>query len=249
MPLWIYTLSSYIDHVDKFKLDVIDTRFTKIDEAMDSKIFIFSGINQDYHSIKQSHEYIKRKFTHSKFIIGGPICWSFNEAGQINKLKYFDHIVIGDGELIIAEIVNNIINENSMEKIIEVKNRFDLNRSKEIYYSLIEKSINQYYGAVIEIQRGCPFLCEFCDIRVLPDNNTTHCKPIKIVIKEIETLMEMGKKQFILSCDNFIGDPVWVEEFLDQLISLQERTNNFVSIYTWVTININNYPAKVLSVS
>jgi hypothetical protein len=38
-----------------------------------------------------------------------------------------------------------------------------------MYRSLMDATIGRYYGAVLEVARGCPFLCEFCDIRILPD--------------------------------------------------------------------------------
>tara|TARA_Y100001970_G_C14241219_1_gene865022 strand:- start:2915 stop:4150 length:1236 start_codon:yes stop_codon:yes gene_type:complete len=102
----------------------------------------------------------------------------------------------------------------------------------------MKRYINHYYGAVVEVSRGCPFLCEFCDIRILPDNNKSHCKNPIIIGQDVENLIKLGKKQFILACDNFIGDHVWAEKVVDELIRVQEEHKVYISIYTWVTINI-----------
>jgi Fe-S oxidoreductase len=102
----------------------------------------------------------------------------------------------------------------------------------------LSKYIDHYYGAVVEVSRGCPFLCEFCDIRILPDNNKSHCKNPILIGKDVENLIKLGKKQFILACDNFIGDHIWAEKVVDELIRIQEQYDIYISIYTWVTINI-----------
>ncbi|MBV9409412.1 MAG: radical SAM protein, partial [Candidatus Eremiobacteraeota bacterium] len=98
--------------------------------------------------------------------------------------------------------------------------------------------IHRYYGAVLEVSRGCPFLCEFCDIRILPDNNRSHVKSPQLLIEELDHLCKLGVRQVLLACDNFIGDPKWANEVLDALLEWQARTGNRPSLYTWLTINL-----------
>ena len=81
----------------------------------------------------------------------------------------------------------------------------------------MSRYVNHYYGAVVEVSRGCPFLCEFCDIRILPDNNRSHCKNPSLIGQDVENLIKFGKRQFIFACDNFIGDHVWAEKVVDEL--------------------------------
>ena len=63
-----------------------------------------------------------------------------------------------------------------MPRIIEARERFNMETAREMNRALLDKTISRYYGAVVEVSRGCPFLCEFCDIRILPDNNRAHVK-------------------------------------------------------------------------
>ena len=176
-----------------------------INNIAESKIFIFSGINQDLHTINSVQKNLKTRYPLSKFIIGGPITWSFHKAKSLHLLKEFDQIIIGDGEDIISEIIENILNNKHVGKIINNEKRFPLSKSKSLDIPLMSKYINHYYGAVVEVSRGCPFLCEFCDIRILPDNNKSHCKNPSLIGQDIENLIKLGKRQFILACDNFIG--------------------------------------------
>ena len=44
---------------------------------------IFSGINQDLHMINSVQENLRTRYPLSKFIIGGPITWSFHKAKSL----------------------------------------------------------------------------------------------------------------------------------------------------------------------
>ena len=49
------------------------------------------------------HAELKRRFPGMISVLGGPICWSFNQVGDIAKPDAFDHIFIGDGEDAISQ--------------------------------------------------------------------------------------------------------------------------------------------------
>ena len=70
---------------------------------------------------------------------------------------------------------------------------------------VLNSTIKRYYGAVLEVSRGCPFLCEFCDIRILPDNNRPHNKSADLIVAEMDHLCSLGVRQVLFACDNFIG--------------------------------------------
>jgi hypothetical protein len=108
---------------------------------------------------------------------------------------------------------------------------------------LLEQTISRYYGAVVEVSRGCPFLCEFCDIRVLPDNNRAHVKDPALIVAELDTLHDLGARQVLLACDNFIGDHRWAEEVADRIARWQDETGKRLSLYTWLTINVAKHAA------
>ena len=54
--------------------------------------------------ILRVQETLKRGNPDARFVIGGPICWSFDQAGDLDKLAAFDCIYIGDGEPASVEI-------------------------------------------------------------------------------------------------------------------------------------------------
>jgi len=91
---------------------------------------------------------------------------------------------------------------------------------------------------VLEVSRGCPFLCEFCDIRVLPDNNRSHNKAPQLVAGELAYLYDKGVRTFLLACDNFIGEPRWAEQVVGEILAWRRRTGATPVLYTWLTINL-----------
>lgn len=242
MPVWAYTLASHIDHEEKYQFDLYDTRFQSPSDFAEADVFLYSGINQDYGSLVDVRDATAKKFPNARHVLGGPICWSFDQAGDIEKLRMFDHLVIGDGEDIISVLLDNIVNDRETDHMVRADRRFDVSRARPFYRPLLDKTIDRYYGAVLEVSRGCPFLCEFCDIRVLPDNNRPHNKTAALLVEELDYLSRKGVSHFLLACDNFIGDPRWAEQVVDAILEWQDKSGFRPSMYTWLTINLYKMP-------
>lgn len=222
---------------------LVDDRFDTLGNVRAADLFLFTGINQDYEAIVAVHRDLKRRFPTARFVIGGPICWSFRTAGKLDRLAMFDHVVVGDGEDVIRRLVAELRAGQALPPLIEVAERFDLRRALPMHRPLLGTTIGRYYGAVLEVSRGCPFLCEFCDIRILPDNNRAHVKEPAFVVAELDVLHDLGARQILFACDNFIGDLRWAEDVCDRIIRWQNESGKRVSLYTWLTINVARHPA------
>jgi radical SAM superfamily enzyme YgiQ (UPF0313 family) len=241
-PVWAYVLASYIEE-NGAKATLFDLNSMELRDIEECDAFFFSGLNQDISSIKTASAYCRDKFPQAKHFIGGPIAWSFDKAGELEILDDFDFICIGDGE-ILTEIIIKFLDRKvpaSLEKVIRIKERFDLQKSLPMSKRLISETVQNYYGAVIEVSRGCPFLCEFCDIRVMPDNNKNHSKSIDTIISELNYYRVIGVTNFQLACDNFIGDLVFAKELVRAIIANNNLYGWKPSFYTWLTVNFCNY--------
>lgn len=243
MPVWAYTLAAHLADVPDVALSLHDLRLEPATGVPAADIFLFSGINQDHSTLVDVHQALKRRYPQARFVLGGPICWSFDQAGDIAKLEMFDHLVIGDGEELIADLVQRLLAGGECDRVIRPAKRFDMRKSRPLHRPLLDATIDRYYGAVLEVSRGCPFLCEFCDIRVLPDNNRPHNKPADLIVAEMDHLSRRGVRHFLLACDNLIGDPRWAEDLVDRLLVWQQASGFRPSLYTWLTINLQNHPA------
>ncbi|OGQ48558.1 MAG: hypothetical protein A3H42_06900 [Deltaproteobacteria bacterium RIFCSPLOWO2_02_FULL_46_8] len=241
-PLWAYYLASYVP--PSWGVEIVDCRTEDISVCAASDIFAFGGINQDLKAMTKTMERLKKRFPKSAFLLGGPITWSFEKEGKLHLLDRFDYLFLLDGEESLPHFLLNF--EKGIfpqEKIIKTQ-RFSFDKAKKPRLDILDrKQCNDYYGAVIEVSRGCPFLCEFCDIRVLPNNNQTNTKNISLIIDEVDEYYKRGITQFQFACDNFIGNIQWANACCDALLEWKERAGAKASFFTWLTINLYKMPS------
>ncbi len=246
MPVWVYTLASSLRARTHVEMDLVDTRFVPVKKVSESDVFFYSSLNQDILSNLSILKELKKKFPRARHAIGGPATGSLKTAGRLELLKDFDGIFIGEGEEEVLPFLEKLSDTASRQQIIhEAKGRFPIERSLPMDFHLLEKTFHHYYGGVIEVSRGCPFLCEFCDIRTLPDNNKAHNKPIDIILQDLEQFHRLGITNVLFACDNFIGDPHWAEKLIDAVIDHKKKTGHALKAYTWLTINIANHPRLI----
>lgn len=242
MPVWIYTLAAYLRDIPDLNIKMFDSRVQDENNLPEADLYLFTGINQDYEAIFSYLKNARQMHPKATFVLGGPICWSYQQAGKVEKLYDFDHIVIGDGEPVIVDLVTKLKTKQQLPKILNWDRKFEVAKSINMDRTLLDETIHNYYGAVIEVSRGCPFLCEFCDIRIQKDNNKPHNHTPQQIVEEIDYFAKKNVFQILFACDNFLGDPVWTENVCDEIIKWRERTGMRVNIYTWLTINLANYP-------
>lgn len=243
-PMWALTLNSVIQK----NFPTIDTtlydfkiRSEKIEEA---ELFLFSGMNQDIQVLKDLREEVKSEYPNALCLLGGPIAWSFNEERNLSLLRDFDFVFVGDGE---QEIINFISlclqgKHKSLPPVIHSRGKFELKESIPLDFTILEKYRGDYSGGNIEVGRGCPFMCEFCDIRVMEDNNRLNNRCVESIIKDLEHYSDFGVNFIFMACDNFNTDVKWAEELCDEIIKWREKTGKGISFYTWCTINMCYHP-------
>lgn len=244
-PVWAYTLAAFIDE-SIWDIHIVDLTLQSREEIPECEIFAFSGINQDLPAIRKTHDYLKNKFSKASFILGGPITWSFDQSGKLSDLDAFNYLFILDGEETFPRFLKEWHEGLPPKDRIIRASRANLEHSRPMRFDLLQKNAHRYYGGVVEVSRGCPFLCEFCDIRVLPQNNQSNVKDPKLIVSEVEAFHKMGIHQIQFACDNFIGDLSWAREVVDALCEWTERTGAQVALYTWLTINISDHPDLML---
>ncbi|MFQ5763993.1 MAG: B12-binding domain-containing radical SAM protein [Rhodospirillales bacterium] len=243
MPVWAYTLAAHAPDDGRVAMALYDTRFDRLDDIGEADVFLFSGINQDCTNLERVRAMLTERYPAAVSVIGGPICWSFDQAGTLDHLDGFDHVCIGDGEEIVARVLEAVHAGRPLERVIRAETRFPIVDAQPLYRPMVEKTIGRYYGAVLEVSRGCPFLCEFCDIRIMADNNRPHNKPPALIVQELDALARLGVNQVLFACDNFIGEPRWAEDVVDRIIEWEQETGFRVSLYTWLTINLYKHPS------
>ena len=124
--------------------------------------------------------------------------------------KHADSVVIGEGELIWQELLNDL-EKKSLKDFYDGNSReFDLTQPPMPAFELLD--ITKYNRLTIQTSRGCPHTCEFCASSILLTKKYKQ-KPQENILAEIDKICEIWKYPFIEFADDntFINHKFWKE--------------------------------------
>ncbi|MCX6347085.1 MAG: radical SAM protein [Actinobacteria bacterium] len=236
-PFGLLTVSSMLP--SQWEKKLIDMNVGKLkdeDIAWADIVFISAMIVQ-----KESvWEVIKRiKKSGKPIVAGGPLF----TTGWEEFTKDVDHLVLGEAEENLYEFLDDL-DSGKAKNIYEVKNFPDIGKSTVPEWNLINK---KYYNSMcLQISRGCPFNCEFCDI-VRLNGRLPRVKTKKQVVDELEALYQWGWRGGVFFVDdNFIGNKVELEkEILPAIIEWQEKRHQPFLFNTQVSIDLADKPQLI----
>lgn len=134
--------------------------------------------------------------------------------------KYFDAVVIGEGDLIWPQLLNDYKN-GSLRKFYQSNISVDMAHVPFARRDLLNPKGYSMLNTM-QATRGCPFSCTFCSTKVIYPNFAT--LPVKRVVKEIEQLEGnlVQRRMFIFLDDNIIGNPVWAKKLFQEMMPLKK---------------------------
>jgi radical SAM superfamily enzyme YgiQ (UPF0313 family) len=97
--------------------------------------------------------------------------------------------------------------------------------------------LDRYSTATLQFSRGCPYLCEFCDIIVMFGRKPRH-KELGQVERELDALRAAGIRNVFFVDDNLIGNRKVAKALLSQLIDYQARHRYAFRFGTEASINL-----------
>ena len=178
----INALSYIIENIDSevyFFNSIKELKDKKLNPGKKEKlIFVFSFMTPYAEKEKNTASEIKKIFPNSITIAGGP---HLSKKTADDMLLYFDYIFIGDGEISFKKFIKDIILGNEISQRIILGEEVNIDE----FQSISEKF--KRFGS-IEITRGCPFMCFYCQNSYLKGIFQRH-KSIPNIIKEIEILI------------------------------------------------------------
>ncbi|MDR2508412.1 MAG: B12-binding domain-containing radical SAM protein [Candidatus Accumulibacter sp.] len=128
--------------------------------------------------------------------------------------KHCDAVCVGEAEMLWGKILDDFL-RGALQRLYFNSMPTDLSRVPVADWRFIKHRHRYLYNNLIVTSRGCPFRCEFCynscDYVVRAYRN----RPVEDVLREIDLI---GTKQIMFVDDNFIGDPLWVDAFLDRIM-------------------------------
>lgn len=101
---------------------------------------------------------------------------------------------------------------------------------------------DHYLYIGVQFSRGCPFLCEFCDIIELY-GRIPRTKSPQQMLAELDALYALGYRGHVdFVDDNLIGNKKAIKEFLPHLIAWQKAHNYPFMLSTEASINLSDEP-------
>jgi lipid biosynthesis B12-binding/radical SAM protein len=146
-----------------------------------------------------------RRFTGARIMMGGAGFSLIPE--QILQATGADYGIVGEGELLTVEFVNNAALGNyPAERLIYPRHRLG---GDDIGAALYDERLLEFYlhsGNVASVQtkRGCPCKCVYCSYPLLEGETLRRREP-RLVVDDIELLRERGAK-YIFFVDSVFND-------------------------------------------
>ncbi len=178
------------------KEEILISSLKEIIEDHKSVILAVSFSTPQIWTIKSLVEKIREKFNNKVTIIsGGP----HPTGDPFSTLKMgIDYVVIGEGEEVFIEFIKKFLEEKDLKDIkgiafLDENYNFKYNRRTEFIdlnkYPPFSVKNNKF--GPIEITRGCPYLCYFCQTPYIFGTNIRH-RNIEKICEYIEIMKKKG---------------------------------------------------------
>ena len=145
-------------------------------------------------------------------------------------------IVLGEAEDVLPVLIDDLKN-GTLKKIYSSKKFPDIKKSPIPQWNLA--NLSNYNSICIQLSRGCPYDCEFCDVVYL-NGRIPRIKSKEQLIAELDSLYELGWRAGVFFADdNFIGSKGIIKnEYLPAIAAWQKKKNFPFILSTQVTINL-----------
>ena len=154
-----------------------------------------------------------------KIIAGGPL---FTQ--EYSNYPQIDHFILNEAEITLPMFLKDLDDGILPERIYETDEFADITLTPVPDYQLL--SAKDYVTMNIQVSRGCPFSCDFCEITSLLGHKV-RMKNTSQIIAELEILFNLNWRGpvFIVD-DNFIGNKNKVKNDLLPAMKEWMQTHN-----------------------
>jgi radical SAM superfamily enzyme YgiQ (UPF0313 family) len=196
-PLGLLTVSAMFPKTWQKKLvDLNVTALKTSDLIWADYVFISAMYIQKASVDKVIEECLKHKV---KMVAGGPLFTQ--ESGNYPQI---DHFILNEAEITFPLFLKDLESGFTPEKIYRTDKFADITQSPVPDFHLLSRK--DYASMSLQVTRGCPFACDFCEITSLLGHKV-RMKETRQVIEELETLYNLNwRGQISIVDDNFIGN-------------------------------------------
>lgn len=225
-PLGLATLAALCP--EGWEVEIIDENIESIPLEPQADIIGICGMGVQFKRQKELLAFYKSR---GYFVVAGG---SYSSLCPELYESLPDTVVAGEAESIWREFCRD----------------FELGKPKRLYHetgvvSLTDSPVprfdlldlNKYKTVSLQFSRGCPFLCEFCDIIVM-FGRKPRTKSLEQVGRELDLLRKLNVKNAFFVDDNLIGNKRSAKDLLRFLKGYQQEHNYRFHFGTEASLNL-----------
>jgi radical SAM superfamily enzyme YgiQ (UPF0313 family) len=196
-PLGLITVSAMLPGTWQKKLvDMNVTALSSGDIQWADYVFISAMYIQKESVNKIIEECLMHKV---KIVAGGPL---FTQDSD--NYPQIDHLILNEAEITLPFFLKDLESGRFPKRIYKTDDYADMRLTPVPDYHLLSRK--DYASMTIQVSRGCPFSCDFCEITALLGHKVRIKSPDQI-INELEMLYNLNwRGAVVIADDNFIGN-------------------------------------------
>jgi radical SAM superfamily enzyme YgiQ (UPF0313 family) len=134
-----------------------------------------------------------------KMVAGGPL---FSQ--EYKNYPMIDHFILNEAEITLPPFLQDLESGRSPDKVYKTNKYADIKQTPVPDYHLL--SMKDYAFMNVQVSRGCPFACDFCEITTLLGHKVRLKSPAQI-LDELQMLYNLNwRGPVVIVDDNFIGN-------------------------------------------
>ena len=228
-PMGLLTVAAMLPKQWNLKLVDMNVSTLKDEDILWADYVFISGMTVQKSSAK---EIIARCIQLGrKIVAGGPLF-----TAEPHNFPEVDHLVLNEAEITLPQFLRDL--ELGCSKLVYSSSEFaDINTSPTPLWNLID--FKNYATMCLQYSRGCPYDCEFCDIKV-HYGREQRAKSAENILRELDALYQHGWRRGVFFVDdNFIGNSRRIKnELLPAIIHWRKQQNHPFIFSTQASINL-----------
>ena len=229
-PLGLATLAGLTP--DGWEITLIDENVEPIDWSAEADVVGVCGMGVQFPRQKEILQHFRRK---GCFVVAGG---AYASLCPEEYADLADVVIAGEAENIWPQFCRDFA-KGDPQKLYHETGEVDITTSPVPRFDLLK--LDKYQKVSIQFSRGCPFLCEFCDIIVM-FGRKPRTKSFEQVEQELEVLRAHGVKSVFFVDDNLIGNLPQARKLLAFLTEYQKKHDFPFTFGTEASLNMASEP-------
>lgn len=196
-PLGLITVSAMLPPSWSKKLVDMNVANLRASDILWADYVFISAMYIQKESVNQV---IKECLDHEvKMVAGGPL---FTQ--EYKNYPEISHFILNEAEITLPEFLKDLESGSAPKRVYKTNKYADIRQTPVPDYHLLSRK--DYAFMNIQVSRGCPFSCDFCEITTLLGHRV-RMKETGQILKELQELYDLNwRGPVVIVDDNFIGN-------------------------------------------